>query len=134
MSVLPGDVLNEIIQRLLYAGPKYTYILCVSREWYQIVSRLIPCIFQPIMENYDSILMHFIRLTSLNLDCNDMITDAGIQHLTRLGTLNLRCNKRITNAGIQHLSGLTSLNLRWNDVITDTGIQHLTNLTNISRG
>lgn len=68
------------------------------------------------------------NIRSLNLSCNNIITDDCIKNLVNLKSLNLSCNTVITNEGIKNLVNLRSLDLRYNKNITDKGLEKLTNL------
>ena len=66
---------------------------------------------------------NLIYLISLNLFCNDKITNNGLSKIINLTFLDLSINN-----GILDLNNLTSLELCINDKITDNGISKLNNL------
>ena len=52
------------------------------------------------------------RITSLNLESCDKITDTGLEHiaqLTQLTSLDLRSCGKITDTGLEHVAQLTQL-------------------------
>lgn len=81
--------------------------------------------FNPYMGMY---VQKCTNVRSLNLSCNNIITDECIKNLVNLESLNLNCNTVITDEGIKKLVNLRSLDLMYNKNITDKGLEKLTNL------
>jgi Leucine-rich repeat (LRR) protein len=79
-----------------------------------------------------------IQLQELNISCNVVVTDSGLQNLkglTQLRKLNLSCTP-ITDAGLEYLEGMTDLReldltACWK--ITDAGLRHLKELRKLDK-
>jgi hypothetical protein len=77
------------------------------------------------------------RLTAVNLEGNNQVSDAGLAHLkslTSLRMLNLGV-VGLSNTGCAHLAGLSSLDslsLWGNPAVTDDGLEHLKGLTKLT--
>ena len=80
----------------------------------------------------DEQLCEFINITSLNLSCNNTITDCSLKCLTNITSLNLSYNKIITDDSLKCLVNITSLNLYNNKVITDSSLKCLVNITSLN--
>lgn len=79
----------------------------------------------------NTVLSQLTNLTTLNLEFNPLITDAGLANLTNLTDLNLRNNHKITDASLSILQKLTTINVEHCDQITDETLTELTNLTSL---
>lgn len=71
------------------------------------------------------------NIISLDLYCNEYITNAGLKTLKNLTDLKLWYNYTITDNGIKNLTNLKTLNLCRNEKITNWGLFKLTNLTHL---
>ena len=80
----------------------------------------------------DEHLLKLVNLASLDLECNNCITDSSLEKLVSLTSLNLRYNDCITNSALEKLVSLTSLNLRYNNRITNSALEKLVNLTSLN--
>ena len=128
-SYIPKEITIEIV-KLILDRKQFGILMVTNKYIYSIVVSLIS-VFDDIKTTHDSLLCYFIKITSLNLYCNKIITDGSVMYLTNLTSLNLDYNHTITNNSIITLSNLTSLDLYYNHTITDESIMGLTNLTSL---
>lgn len=70
------------------------------------------------------------RLTSLNVDRSELVTDAALRQLTNLTYLSAQRGLRVTSFSLSVLTNLTYLNIYRTDV-ADSGMSKLTNLTSL---
>lgn len=138
-AYLPVEVWSYIF-KLINDFPKIlTPILCsvnrlfnlsmidyVKPSWFQIIE---PRNNYKLTDSVITCLSHCV--TSLDLYCNEYISDKGLSSLKNLKNLKLWYNYNITNYGLRSLTNLRSLNLCRNHHITNYGITDLTNLTEL---
>ena len=130
-----SDIPPELITHIIKFCPKTNYndLSLVCTKFLHITNGLTGyCKFktkykfkEPIKEG---LLKRFNKLTSLDSNFSERLTDKDLARLPKLTSLNV-ANNQITDKGLEWLTNLTSLNLICNHQITNECLKYLPNLT-----